>query len=114
MLLPYRFERERDGARVHLSELELECGAFMNAHVGIKALLAGVRTPTGSLPADTDWGLGGLRLFGLYNFFTEGPLLPAVSLRADLGLPVGNLAGGAVRGTMKLIASRSWGRTRST
>jgi hypothetical protein len=113
LLLPYRFERERDGSRVHTSELEIEYGAFMNAHVGVKALLAGVRTPAAAgLPAETDWGLGGLRFFALYHFFTEGPVLPAVSLRGDLGVPVGNLAGDAVRGTAKLIVTRSWGRTR--
>jgi hypothetical protein len=113
VLLPYRFERERDGARIHLSELEIEYGAFMNGHVGAKAMLAAVRPPTDpGLPADTDWGLGGLRFFALYNFFTEGPVLPAVSLRGDLGVPVGNLAGDAVRGTAKIIVTRSWGRTR--
>ena len=113
VLLPYRFERERDGSHVHTSELEIEYGALMNAHIGVKALLAGVRTPAvGSLPAETDWGLGGLRVFALYNFFTEGPVLPAVSLRGDVGVPVGNLAGDAVRGTAKLIVTRSWGRTR--
>lgn len=113
VLLPYRFERERGGAQVHLSEFELEYGAFMNGHVGVKALLAGVRSPAaGGLPADTDWGLGGLRAFALYNFFTEGPFLPAVSLRGDLGVPIGNLAGDAVRGAAKLILTRSWGRTR--
>jgi hypothetical protein len=113
VLVPYRFERERDGSRVHSSELEIEYGAVMNAHVGIKALLAGVRIPAGGgLPAQTDWGLGGLRLFALYNFFTEGPVLPAVSLRGDLGVPVGNLAGDAVRAMAKLIVTRSWGRTR--
>ncbi|MGH7629733.1 MAG: hypothetical protein ACREOF_10215 [Gemmatimonadales bacterium] len=113
LLLPYRFERERDGSQAHLSELEMEHGAFMNAHVGVKALLAAVRSPgSAALPADTDWGLAGIRLFGLYNFFTEGPVLPAVSLRGDLGLPVGSLAGDAVRGMVKLVATRSWGRTR--
>jgi hypothetical protein len=113
LLLPYRFEREREGARIHLSELEIEYGAFMNAHVGVKALLAAVRPPDDpALPVDTDWGIGGLRFFALYNFFTEGPVVPAISLRGDLGVPVGNLAGDAFRGAAKLIVTRSWGRTR--
>jgi hypothetical protein len=64
------------------------------------------------LGPDTDWGLAGLKLFGFYNFNTEGPALPALSIRSDLIFPVGSLAGENTRLTVKGIATRTWGRTR--
>jgi hypothetical protein len=60
----------------------------------------------------TDWGVAGLRLFALYNLNTESPVVPALSLRADAGLPVGSLGGDETRFAVKLLATRSWGRTR--
>jgi hypothetical protein len=106
LFAPYRYQRERGGERVHLFPLEVEYGAFDNAQVGLKVPLAGLNAGPG---ADTDWGLAGLEAFALYNFNTESPALPALSLRADLSLPVGSLAGDAARFGLKAIATRSWG-----
>jgi hypothetical protein len=57
--------------------------------------------------------LAGLRVFALYNFNTESRWLPALSLRTDVGLPVGSLAGDGARVAAKVVATRSWGRTRA-
>ena len=107
LILPYAFERERGGARLHIFTPEITHGILRNAQVGIKLPLAGVAS-TG----DTEWGLAGLRVFGLYNLNTEGKALPALSARADLLLPVGSHGGDATRVSLKAIATRSWGRTR--
>ena len=110
MLAPYRFDDEADGSQIHSTVPELAYGFLRNAQVGLKLPLAGVDSGTG---AGTDWGLAGVRLFGLYNFNTEGRSLPALSLRADAALPVGSLAGDATRFAIKGIATRSWGAVRA-
>ena len=108
LLLPFRSLREHGGERLHLLPLELEYGIFDNAHVGVGLPLGAVE------PADseTEWGLAGLKLFGLYNFNTEGPVLPALSLGAGMAFPVGSLAGAEIRVNLRAIATRSWGLTR--
>jgi len=107
LLIPYSVERERGGATVHASVLELEYGVIRNGQVGLKAPVGAVRE-TGATTA----GLSGLRVFGLYNVNTEGRLLPALSLRADVGFPVGALAGSETQVAVKAITTRSWGRNR--
>ena len=108
LLVPLRSERDRAGDRLHLVPLEIEYGIFDNAQVGVGLPLA-VTDPDES---DSDWGLAGLSAIGLYNFNTEGPVLPALSLAADMALPVGSLAGDEARFSLKAIATRSWGLTR--
>lgn len=104
---PYRYEAETDGANLHTFVPEVAYGLFPNAEVGLEAPFAAV-----DLGADTDWGLAGLRVFGFYNFNTESPLLPALSIRSDLSFPVGALGGEGTRFTLKGLATRTWGRTR--
>lgn len=106
-LLPYSVERERDGATVHASLLELEYGAIRNGQLGFKAPVGAVRDA-----GVAETGLSGLRVFGLYNFNTESRILPALSLRTDVGFPVGGLAGSETQVALKAIATRSWGRNR--
>jgi hypothetical protein len=108
LLAPYRFEDETDGAQLHTTIPEAAYGFARNAQVGVKLPLAAVDDG-----ATTDWGLAGLRVFGLYNFNTEGRWLPALSLRADASFPVGSLAGDGSRFAIKAIATRSWGRMRA-
>jgi hypothetical protein len=108
LLAPYRYEAEADGARLHTTVPEAAYGLARNAQVGVKLPLAALDDGTG-----TDWGLAGLRLFGLYNFNTESRRLPALSLRADATFPVGSLAGEGSRFALKAIATRSWGRMRA-
>lgn len=107
-LIPYGFERERGGASIHASVLELEYGIVRNAHIGLKAPLAAVRDA-----GTTQSGLSGLRAFALYNFNTESPILPALSLRSDAVFPVGALAGDETHVAVKAIVTRSWGRNRA-
>jgi hypothetical protein len=106
-IVPYGFERERGGGWIHSWPLELEYGILRNAHVGVKVPLAGVRGA-----GTTEWGLSGLRVFALYNFNTESPLLPALSLRTDAVFPLGALAGSETHVGVQAIATRSWGRNR--
>lgn len=107
LLTPWRFSRDRLGGTMHAFVPELAVGAFPNAHFGLKLPVAGVSSGTGR-----EWGIAGLRVFGLYNFNTESRTLPAFSVRADLNLPVGRLAGEGTRVSIKGLATRSWGRTR--
>lgn len=107
-LAPYRFEDEAGGSQLHTAVPEVAYGLARNAQVGLKLPLAGADDGTG-----TDWGLAGVRIFGLYNFNTESRWLPALSLRADASFPVGSLAGDESRFAIKAIATRSWGRMRA-
>ncbi|MBI4421719.1 MAG: hypothetical protein HY560_12915 [Gemmatimonadetes bacterium] len=107
-LVPYSYARDRTGAVIQASVLELEYGIFRNTQVGLKAPIAGVR----SSGATTTWGLSGLRVFALYNFNTESLVLPAVALRIDAAFPVGSLGGDETQVGLKGIVTRSWGPTR--
>lgn len=107
-LVPYSYARDRTGAVIQTSVLELAYGIFRNGHIGLKAPLAAVRPSGGT----TRSGLSGLRAFALYNFNTESRRLPAVALRADLALPVGSLGGDETQVGLKGIVTRSWGPTR--
>jgi hypothetical protein len=108
LLAPYQFEAEPGGGELHVVAPELAYGVIRNGQVGFKLPLGAVAEGGG-----TEWGLAGVRLFGLYNFNSEGPWVPGVSLRGDASLPVGSLAGEGVRVGLKAIATRSWGRTRA-
>ncbi|MGH7510000.1 MAG: hypothetical protein ACREMZ_11065 [Gemmatimonadales bacterium] len=108
LLGPYRFEAEAGGTELHTIVPEVAYGLARNAQVGLKLPLAARDEGNG-----TDWGLAGLRLFGLYNFNTESQWLPAMSLRLDASFPAGSLAGDASRLALKAIATRSWGRMRA-
>lgn len=107
LLTPWRFSRDRAGGSTHAFVPELAYGLIRNAHLGVKLPIAGIRSTGGR-----EWGISGLRLFALYNFNTEGRVLPALSLRSDVTFPVGRLAGEGTRVSVKGIATRSWGRTR--
>jgi hypothetical protein len=107
VVAPYAFEDEAGGGQIHTAVPEAAYGLARNAQVGLKLPFAGADQDTG-----TDWGLAGLRVFGLYNFNTESRSLPALSLRADASFPVGSLAGEGTRFGIKGIATRSWGRVR--
>lgn len=109
VMLPIAFVRDREAGNLGVSLLELTYGLLDNMHVGVKAPVV-VADPSGT--AATDVGLSGVRVYALYNFNTEGPVLPAFAVRADVGVPVGSLAGDGARLILRAIATRSWGRTR--
>lgn len=109
LLLPLRTGREQGGDRLHLMPLELEYGVLDNTQITVALPLA-AHDPA---DADTEWGLAGLGLSALYNFNTESPRLPALSLGADLALPVGSLAGEDARVSLRAVGTRSWGLTRA-
>ena len=109
LVLPYEFENVRGPGRSHTVAPELAYGILANAMVGVRLPFAALDE---GAPLETRWGLADPEAFAFYNFNTEGPALPALALRADASLPVGNLAGDEVRGSLTAIATRSWGRTR--
>lgn len=108
LMLPYEYENGVEGSQVHATLPELAYGVLPNTQIGAKLPVARLEAGGAS-----EWGLAGPRLFALYNFNTEGRLLPALSLRADLAIPIGKLAGDDPRLTVKGIATRSWGLTRA-
>lgn len=107
--LPYSYTRLRGGASLHASTLELTWGALREAQVGVKVPLAG-RDDAG--PGASTFSVSGVRAFALYNFNTDAPFFPAVSIRGDLQVPAGVLGGSQTRGSVTVIATRSFGRTR--
>jgi len=105
--MPWRYERSASGQSAHIFGAEVSYGMFRNGQVGLELPLAAVDPGP-----QTTWGLAGLRAFGLYNLTTESGSWPAVSLRADLALPVGVNGGDATRGGLQLLATRSFGAQR--
>ena len=105
--MPWRFERAASGGSAHIFGAELSYGLFRNGQVGIELPFAAV-----DQGPETTWGLAGLRAFGLYNISTESGAWPAVSVRADLAMPVGANGGNATRGGVQLLATRSFGAQR--
>ena len=108
LVLPYRHENAADGGRSHVFAPELAYGLLLDFMVGAKVPLVALDEGDVSVR-----GLGAPRLFGLYNFNTEAVDFPALSLRADVDLPAGDLGGDAVRVGVTGIVTRSWGRTRA-
>ena len=106
MLAPLTFDADVSGARRYVVQPELEYGVLPNAQVS-------ARLPFGLVDsAGSDGGVGGLQLSAVYNLNTEGPSLPAFSVRADLTLPVGALGGDVALTTVKAIATRTFGLSR--
>lgn len=112
LVAPWRFHKEKGGGNLHALVPELAYGALPNLQIGLKLPVAGVTPEDPADEAGRDWGVAGLRLFALYNFSTDGPVLPALTLRTDATFPVGSLAGEGTRLTVKGIATRSLGLTR--
>lgn len=107
LILPYEYENGLGGEQLHVTVPELSYGVLANTQIGLKLPLVARHEPSG-----TDWGLAGPRLFALYNVNTEGRWLPALAVRADLAVPLGNLADDNAQLAVKGIATRSWGLTR--
>lgn len=99
--------RARGGHKLHAFIPESEYGVLRNAQIGVKLPVA--ELDEGS---STTWGLSGARVFALYNLNTEGPVLPALSVRSDVVFPVGSRGGDATRGSVKVLATRSFGSSR--
>lgn len=105
--MPWRFERSSGGGSAHILGPELSYGIFRNGQIGVELPFAAV-----DQGPETKWGIAGLRTFGLYNLTTESGSWPAVSLRADLSLPVGANGGDATRVGAQVLATRSFGAQR--
>jgi hypothetical protein len=107
LITPYRVVRGRGGQTLHALIPEVEYGLLRNAQIGVKLPVAALDEAS-----STTRGVSGARLFALYNLNTEGAVLPAVSVRSDVVFPVGSLGGSTTRGSVKVLATRSLGRSR--
>ena len=104
--LPYALE-QAGGVDLHLVAPALSYGILRNTQIDVEFPVAAVRASGG-----TEWGFAGPRLGVLYNFNTDGPSLPALSLGARLTLPWGDLAPADPGLTVTGVATRGWGLTR--
>lgn len=109
LVIGYEYERETRAERSHVLTPELAYGVLPNTMVGIELPFV-VHDAAGS---GADLGVAGPRVFALYNFNTESGGLPAIAVRSDLALPLGEMAGDEARIGLTGIVTRSWGRTRA-
>jgi len=100
-LLPYTVGWGRGGT-VHGSQPEVAWGAWDNFMIGAKLPLVLRRDPLGD-----EVGLAGPGAFLFYNFRAEGPVLPALAVRAESHLPWGRFAGDRASLSFKGIATRT-------
>jgi len=102
-----RFSRERRGHWLYALEPEFKWGILKNTQFGISSEFVVARDAgdTVSTFRDTQFHL-------LYNFNEETPRFPAIAIRPELTFPTGGLATGEVHGSLKLIASKTFGRNR--
>jgi hypothetical protein len=107
LIWPYRFERHLGGSWVHSVVPELTYGIGPGAQLGVKLPLA-YRSAAGA----EEFALAGLRAFALVNLHNESRSLPGLSARLDATAPVGGLAGEGAGVALKLLATRSFGRSR--
>ncbi len=80
LLLPYAYERERDGPSLHGFTPEIEYGVIRNGQLGIKLPVAGAQGN-----GNTDWGLAGLWVFELYNLNSESRMMADPVIRQMIG-----------------------------
>lgn len=104
--VPYELERH-GGASLHVVAPELTHGIARNTHLAVEWPIAVVDA------GESDLGLAGPRASLLYNFNTEAPSVPGLGVRAELILPVGDLAPDHPLASVTGLATRSWGRTRA-
>lgn len=106
-LAPLRLERANGGTYRWAVEPELEYGLLPRTHVEI-----GLPLVHAEFGGQRRSGVGGLDLSIFHNLNIETEGWPALALRGDLLLPVGNLAGDGTYGTITGIATRTLGWAR--
>lgn len=106
LLLPWAVEWGREGT-IHGSRLELAWGAWDNLMLGAKLPLAIAPRGTGQTLGTTGPGA-----FLFYNLRGEGPVLPALALRAEGHLATGTFAPDEGSVTLKGIVTRTLDRER--
>lgn len=97
--LPYRFER-RDEVSFHSVAPHLEYGIARNVMVGL------------GLEVGNHAEIGEASLGAFWNIRRETAGMPALSLSVDVAQPFDRGVGGAARGDVGLLATRSVGRNR--
>jgi len=106
ILLSYSHQWGRFGSQ-HLSRPEIAWGVWDNLMVGAKLPLAIRPGPTGDR-----LGVAGPGAFLFYNLGAEGRRRPAVAIRAEGHLPIGEYAPNEGSLTIKGVATRTLGRER--
>jgi hypothetical protein len=101
---PARVEREVGGATVWSLTPELAYGVLPRTDI---ALHLGIAAVTGDDSAHDVSGVSGLEVVLFHQLNRESLSLPALALSGGAAFPVGGLAGGSTRATVKAIASRS-------
>lgn len=108
LILPSFAAFEQGGGGRYGFVPELSFGVLPGATVGLKLPIAGVAGEPSN-----QFGFAGVRGFLLVNLSTETRILPGMALRLDVSGPVGGeLAGVGGSGSIKALATRSFGRQR--
>lgn len=107
LIWPYRLERHIGGEWVHAVVPELTYGIGPGIQLGVKIPFA-YQTRAGV----DEFDLAGVRGFALVNLHNESRSLPGLAARLDATAPVGGLAGDGAGVALKLLATRSFGRSR--
>lgn len=106
-LAPVRLERARGGAYSWEVEPEIAYGILPRTQLEV-----GVPIAYADVGAERRAGLAGLDVSALYNLNAETRTLPALGVRADLLVPVGNLAPNRSYGSFTGIATRTFSALR--
>lgn len=107
LIWPYRLERHIGGEWVHAVVPELTYGVGPGMQLGLKVPFAYQRAA-----GVDEFDLAGIRGFALVNLHNESRHLPGLSARLDASAPAGGLAGDGAGVALKLLATRSFGRSR--
>jgi hypothetical protein len=101
---PLRLERERGGVYHWGFDPEIAYGILPRTSVEVGFPLAIVDGGESGRSA----GLAGIELSAFHNLNIETRTLPALGLRGDVLLPVGNLSGDGVYPSISGLATRTW------
>ena len=102
-LAPVRLERARAGVYSWQAEPEIAYGVLPRTQIEV-----GVPIVYADAGSEHRAGLAGLDLSALYNLNAETTTLPALGVRADLLVPVGNLAPDRTYGSFTGLATRTF------
>jgi hypothetical protein len=107
-LAPVRVERESGGHYYWGLEPEIAYGILPRTQLEVGLPLSFAEAGDGSLTG----GIAGIDIAALHNLNVETRTLPALSVAADLSVPVGSMSAEGVYASLKGIATRTFGFAR--